>query len=273
MPRRPKIDRNIGTPAEGEIVRLNVYRVDDDGTRFKTTMSIDPASFAFAVALHGGSDAAEDWLKDTAESLWQEDRERRQAALHSGTPYRGDVSISRDVQRRLMEFATSVVSMGAGPNTVPPPTSRRRRRNSSASGDRMSGSLVELMLHEDATLSGKVLSGRFEGRELRDLSLTELLALLSEASALVEKTDESLITAFLDYRFPDWKNAAASGESRSLKDDYDMLGLPMDADLEQVKLAHRRLLMKVHPDVGGTEALATRLNLARDRIVAARATN
>lgn len=49
-----------------------------------------------------------------------------------------------------------------------------------------------------------------------------------------------------------------------------LLGLTPDADAAAIKAAHRRLIASVHPDRGGTEALAAQINAARDLLLAAR---
>jgi hypothetical protein len=46
-----------------------------------------------------------------------------------------------------------------------------------------------------------------------------------------------------------------------------LLGLPRDADADAIRAAHRRLIASVHPDRGGTEALAARINAARDTLL------
>ena len=43
-----------------------------------------------------------------------------------------------------------------------------------------------------------------------------------------------------------------------------ILGIEADATAEQVQDAHRRLIQKNHPDVGGTDYLAAKINQARD---------
>ncbi len=53
----------------------------------------------------------------------------------------------------------------------------------------------------------------------------------------------------------------ANAEARAL------LGLPADADADAVRAAHRRLIANVHPDKGGTPALAARINAARDQLL------
>ena len=47
-----------------------------------------------------------------------------------------------------------------------------------------------------------------------------------------------------------------------------LLGVGPDADAGQIRAAHRRLIASVHPDRGGTEALAAQLNAARDLLLA-----
>ena len=48
-----------------------------------------------------------------------------------------------------------------------------------------------------------------------------------------------------------------------------LLGVPEDADEATIRAAHRRLIASVHPDRGGTEALAAEINAARDLLLAA----
>ncbi len=55
------------------------------------------------------------------------------------------------------------------------------------------------------------------------------------------------------------------GEARALLD------LPLSATREEIVAAHRRLIARVHPDAGGSAALAARVNAARDVLIAERA--
>ena len=43
-----------------------------------------------------------------------------------------------------------------------------------------------------------------------------------------------------------------------------LLGIASDADGPTVIEAHRRLIARVHPDMGGNDELASRINRARD---------
>ena len=47
-----------------------------------------------------------------------------------------------------------------------------------------------------------------------------------------------------------------------------LLDLAEDADARAVEQAHRRLIARVHPDVGGSKELAQRVNVARDTLLA-----
>jgi hypothetical protein len=56
--------------------------------------------------------------------------------------------------------------------------------------------------------------------------------------------------------------AMSATEARAL------LGVDDAADVGAVRAAHRRLIQRVHPDAGGSAELATRVNMARDVLIA-----
>lgn len=69
------------------------------------------------------------------------------------------------------------------------------------------------------------------------------------------------------------KKRSASSEAKpepvSIARARALLGVPEDADEPTIRAAHRRLIASVHPDRGGTEALAAEINAARDLLLAA----
>jgi DnaJ-domain-containing protein 1 len=53
----------------------------------------------------------------------------------------------------------------------------------------------------------------------------------------------------------------SDAEARSI------LGVPADATAQDITAAWRRLMTRAHPDQGGTEGLAAKLNAAKDRLL------
>nr|WP_239987485.1 DnaJ domain-containing protein [Sphingosinithalassobacter portus] len=51
------------------------------------------------------------------------------------------------------------------------------------------------------------------------------------------------------------------------RDACTLLDVPADADAEQIRAAHRRLIARVHPDRGGSAELTRRVNAARDLLL------
>tara|TARA_R110002167_G_scaffold21029_9_gene76575 strand:+ start:72 stop:491 length:420 start_codon:yes stop_codon:yes gene_type:complete len=62
------------------------------------------------------------------------------------------------------------------------------------------------------------------------------------------------------------RQLAARSEAMSLAEARSVLGVGADATSEEVQAAWRRLMVRAHPDQGGSEGLASRLNAARDRL-------
>ena len=52
-----------------------------------------------------------------------------------------------------------------------------------------------------------------------------------------------------------------------VEDARRLLGVGEAASLEEIRTAHRRLIAKVHPDLGGSAELAERVNVARDTLI------
>jgi DnaJ family protein C protein 19 len=65
-----------------------------------------------------------------------------------------------------------------------------------------------------------------------------------------------------------WRRRPPGTEPMPLEDARLLLGVGENASLAEIRAAHRRLIARVHPDVGGSAELARRVNLARDTLVA-----
>ena len=57
-------------------------------------------------------------------------------------------------------------------------------------------------------------------------------------------------------------------EPMTAEDARAVLGVGSAATPQEIAQAHRRLIARVHPDRGGSEELATRVNIARDTLIA-----
>jgi DnaJ homolog subfamily C member 19 len=54
------------------------------------------------------------------------------------------------------------------------------------------------------------------------------------------------------------------GSSMTRAEAYEVLGLKSGASADDIHAAHRRLMRMAHPDTGGSDWLASRINQARD---------
>jgi len=127
--------------------------------------------------------------------------------------------------------------------------------------------------HDTGGLEGLVLAGRHEGKMLGAMGLAELQHLYRELSG--DPESRQLLETYLDGRFPIWrKNAETNGGeglgiapgpgAMTKEEAYKVLGLEAGAAAADVRKAHRRLMQRLHPDVGGTSFLAARINEAKD---------
>jgi DnaJ-like protein len=130
--------------------------------------------------------------------------------------------------------------------------------------------------HDTGSMTGTILRGHFSGMRVEELGSADLLALLRECRAEDEE-GARLLEAYLDRVHPDWRDELAgerpggssgrprpSGGDMTVEEAYAILGLSPGADAEAIKEAHRRLMVKLHPDHGGSDYLATEINRARD---------
>ena len=135
--------------------------------------------------------------------------------------------------------------------------------------------------HDSGHMEGRCLKGQFAGRALSSLSHNELLQLLEE---LRERDPQGalLIEAYLDRRSQGWREQNSNTDAReepkryreprgrmTAKEAYDVLGLETVARGDEIRAAHRRLMMKLHPDQGGSTYLASRINEAKEVLVEA----
>jgi hypothetical protein len=123
--------------------------------------------------------------------------------------------------------------------------------------------------HGSGDVGGTVLAGRYAGRTLDALTDAELVDLRTECAADADSL--RVLEAYLDRRLgADWRNAQNAPPPRGPRTDMTreealaVLGLAEGASNDDIRAAHRRLIQRMHPDVGGTADLAARINRAKD---------
>jgi hypothetical protein len=114
-------------------------------------------------------------------------------------------------------------------------------------------------------IDGEVKAGRFAGAWLSALPPGELRALAAEIEAAGDADSLALILAYLDRRGVARESPPPPEHGpMSRAEAYRVLGLAPGASVDEVRAAYRRLIRRVHPDHGGSSALAAMLNEAKD---------
>lgn len=65
-----------------------------------------------------------------------------------------------------------------------------------------------------------------------------------------------------------WRRHMVAGRAMPASEARTLLGVGEGASADDIRAAHRRLITRVHPDAGGSAGLATRVNAARDTLIA-----
>lgn len=132
---------------------------------------------------------------------------------------------------------------------------------------------------EIGALDGRVLAGRFRGLCLSQLDLEQLRALLAECQA-VDPQSARLLESFLDRTHGSWRERTRSSSyqeqtaygrtnptAMTKAEAWQVLGLEPGSSADAIRAAHRKLMMKLHPDHGGNSYLARQINAARDLLL------
>jgi len=122
----------------------------------------------------------------------------------------------------------------------------------------------------NSQMDGEVLIGDLVGKKLSELSDEQLESIATELKD-IDRESYALLYAYRMRRGnagqqnEDGFNAESfNGLSES--EAYEVLGLDQTASKEEVIKAHKRLVQRLHPDRGGSDYLAAKINAAKDRL-------
>lgn len=136
--------------------------------------------------------------------------------------------------------------------------------------------LAMTLEHDTGVMTGEVRAGQYAGCRVESLGLQDLLALWHEVAA-EDAQSAAVLEAYMDKVHGDaWREAAAQdGDDRTggaagggsgqmeEAEALEILGLEPGASPEQVRKAYRSLMHKLHPDKGGSDWFAAKLNEAK----------
>ncbi|MGH6684430.1 MAG: DnaJ domain-containing protein [Pseudolabrys sp.] len=151
------------------------------------------------------------------------------------------------------------------------PAFSQRTRKASGQTSRVRSAFLEMELdHDSGTMHGRIIAGSRQGASLETLEVKTLAGLLDE----FDEESRALLVAYLDRRDPGWSEhaqghaaagrAAAGSGKMTEQEAYQILGVQPGASADVITRAHRTLMKKLHPDQGGSNYLAARINEAKE---------
>ncbi|MGI9302700.1 MAG: DnaJ domain-containing protein [Gammaproteobacteria bacterium] len=131
--------------------------------------------------------------------------------------------------------------------------------------------------HDTGEIDGKVHEGAYRGKKLGQLDFAQLCELFEQCLSEDEESAQ-LLQAYMERIHADaWEAYVDSGTRREAprsgggdmtrEEAFAILGLQPDAGEADIIDAHRKLMQKMHPDRGGSDYLAAKINQAKDKLL------
>ena len=146
-------------------------------------------------------------------------------------------------------------------------------KKSAGQKSRVQTSLLTMELdHDTGSMDGLVIAGLFKGRRLSSLQESELKTFHGACAAAGDQS-LALLQAWLDRSKPEWRQSWQGGKASppahrngtmGREEALAVLGLKKDASADDIRAAHKRLMKEFHPDKGGSDYLASKINEAKD---------
>ena len=138
---------------------------------------------------------------------------------------------------------------------------------------RVATSLLAMELdHDSSEMKGEILAGPLRGRQLSTLTDLELQTFYAQCAAAGDQSGALLESWLNRYRAgwsdrwetPRQRTRPQSSSTMSRDEALAVLGLKKGATSDSIRTAHRRLMKELHPDRGGSDYLAAKVNQAKD---------
>ena len=156
---------------------------------------------------------------------------------------------------------------------------RPQHKNANSNRGSGKGSVITTLLlkmsldHDSGEIYGEITGGEFKGRELDQLNVEELALFYKQCQQQDTEAVRLLETYIQRNRQEEWeqlaKNSqtAASNTELTIEEAWEILGLRPGSSKEDILLAHKRMMMRVHPDKGGSNYLASKINQAKELLL------
>lgn len=169
-----------------------------------------------------------------------------------------------------------VLGMGLMGQQIAFPNGMPWSRKSPGQRSKVATSLLAMELdHDSGTMDGEVSAGPLKGRKLASLTLDEARAFHAQCAASNDQS-RALLEAWIDRARPEWRSQwngqgaapqQANSSRMTAKEALAILGLKESASTDDIRAAHRRLMKTAHPDMGGSDYLAAKINEAKDLLL------
>jgi len=154
-----------------------------------------------------------------------------------------------------------------------------RTRKTQGQQSRVRSASLEMELsHDTGAMDGTVLRGDFKGSRLSQMLKADLQRLHAEILSRGDNQAIALLEAYLQRMHGEWfegregtshnSSAPSAEHAMSAEQAHEILGLAPGASHADIKAAHRTLMLKLHPDRGGSTYLAAKINEAKDFLLA-----
>ncbi|MCW8885717.1 MAG: molecular chaperone DnaJ [Motiliproteus sp.] len=159
---------------------------------------------------------------------------------------------------------------------------RQQKQNSQRSSGQQSEvntDYLQMTLdHDSGTMEGVIIKGPLNGHKLHQLSMRELASFYQ----LCEANDAEAVRLLDSYiqrhcaehwqRYHQGNTGQSTGSNSSngelsLDEAWEVLGLKPGASRDAIIQAHKRMMVRLHPDKGGSNYLASKINQAKDLLL------